>query len=283
MNVSATPTSSRNAQAASPIVLDPCTLGRPYHLLDDVLHDVQRSIDHYFHERFNVRRATKFSATHIGISTFRPRDVAGWQTYTTGQGQIAVRTTRRLMLALLACHYDTPLDAAASAELGPESNTERRFAAQIHTALLAAFANAITSEPAGTFSLATDTTPGVGARVLRITIQEPARNLSGDLEFALDDAWLARLFARLDGQRPRATAALNDGTPAGTRIPMQLTVRMLTKDLPLDDLLKLQRGDVLPVRLPDTADVLVDDVRLYRAALAEQHGAVCITAFELVE
>ena len=283
MNVSASPTSFRNVQTTTQIVLDPCTLGRPYHLLDDVLHDVQRSIDHYFHERFNVRRGTKFSATHVGVGTFRPRDAAGWHTYTAGQGQISVRATRRLMLALLACHYDTPLHAAVSADLGPESNTERRFATQIHTALLSAFASAITSEPADTFSPAADAAPGMGARVLRVTIQEPARNLSGDLEFALDDAWLTRLFARLDAQRPRATAALNDGTPAGARIPMQLTVRMLTKDLPLDDLLKLQRGDVLPVRLPDMADVLIDDVRLYRAALAEQHGAVCITAFELVE
>ncbi|CAJ0819353.1 MULTISPECIES: FliM/FliN family flagellar motor switch protein [Ralstonia] len=283
MNVQALPTSSRNVQPAAQIVLDPCTLGRPYHLLDDVLHEVQRCIDHYFHERFNLRRGTKFTATHIAIGAFRPRDAAGWHAYTSDNGAIAVRATRHLMLALLACHYDTPFDAAASADPGPESGTERRFAAQMHGALLTAFATAITGDRADAFSPTTDGSPSVGARVVRITIQEPARNLSGDLEFALDDAWLIRLFARLDAQRPHATTPVADGTPAGVRIPMQLTVRMLTKDMPLDDLLKLRSGDVLPVRLPETAEVLVGDVRLYRAALAEQQGAVCITAFEPVE
>ncbi len=279
-------TSSRNTRAAnlvSPVVLDPCTLGRPYHLLDEVLQDIKCKIDHTFHERFNLRRGTDFVTSHIAIAAILPRDAIGWRTYACSQGQVAVRCERKLLLALLASHYDTPLDEAALAAPGPETGTERRFAAQQHINLLAAFASAVMGDAAETFSPSADTMPGSGSRVLRLTIEDRSRNLAGNVEFALDETWLARLFSRLDAQRPRQPASAHDGTAANVRIPVTLSVRMLTKDMRLDDLLRMGPGDVLPVRLPDTADVLVNDVRLYRAALAEQQGALWITSFELVE
>ncbi len=291
--MSALSTTSRTARAAraeSALVLDPCTLGRPYHLLDEVLQDIKRRIDHTFHERFNLRRGANFVTSHITIAAMLPRDAGGWRTYACSQGQVAVRCDRKLLLALLACHYDTPLDEATLAAPGPETGTERRFAAQQHINLLSAFAGAVLGAngangdaAAETFSPSADTMPGSGSRVLRLTIEDRSRNLAGDVEFALDDTWLAHLFARLDAQRPRQTASASDGTPANVRIPVTLSVRMLTKDMRLDDLLRMGPGDVLPVRLPDTADVLVNDVRLYRAALAEQQGALWITSFELVE
>lgn len=265
------------------MVLDPCTLGRPYHLLDEILQDIKRRIGHTFHERFNLRRGTNFVASHIAITAIRPRDAAGWRTYTSDHGQLAVRCERTLLLALLACHYNTPLDDAALAAPGPETGTERRFAAQLHATVLDAFAAAVVGDPAQPFPPAADTLPAPTARALRITIEDRTRNLSGELEFALDEAWLSRLFARLDAQRLRPTPPASDGTPANVRIPVTLSVRMLTKDMRLDDLLRVNPGDVLPVRLPDTADVLVNGVRLYRAALAEQQGAMWITSFELVE
>lgn len=283
---SRTAQTAQAAQATPPVVLDPCTLGRPYHLLNDVLHDIERKINHALHERFNLRRGAHFVATQATITALLPRDAAGWHAYASEHGQIAVRIGRQLLLALLACHYDTPLDAATLAAPGPETGTERRFATQLHGALLGTLASAIapaaaTAEP--TFTAAADPHANPGARIVRIAIEDRKRDLTGELEFALDDAWLAHLFARLDAKRPRQAAWQPDGTPAKARIPVTLSVRMLTKDLRLDDLLRMSAGDVLPVRLPDTADVLAGDVRLYRAALAEQQGALWITAFEPVE
>jgi len=265
------------------VVLDPCTLGRPYHLLDEVLQDIKRRIDHTFHERFNLRRGTNFVTSHIAIAAIRPRDAAGWRTYASEHGQIAVRCDRTLLLALLACHYNTPLDEATLAAPGPETGTERRFAAQLDATVLSAFAAAVIGEQTQAFPPVADALPSPTARTLRITIEDRTRHLRGELEFALNEAWLAHLFARLDAQRLRPTPSASDGTPANVRIPITLSVRMLTKDMRLEDLLRMGPGDVLPVRLPDTADVLVDNVRLYRAALAEQQGAMWITSFELVE
>nr|WP_261320244.1 FliM/FliN family flagellar motor C-terminal domain-containing protein [Burkholderia sp. AU32357] len=62
-----------------------------------------------------------------------------------------------------------------------------------------------------------------------------------------------------------------------------MSVHVLSKNMRLDELLRMRPGDVLPVRLPDTVDVLVNNVRLYRAALAEHQGALWITSFEPVE
>ena len=184
---------------------------------------------------------------------------------------------------MYSCHYDTPLDHATLTAPGPETGTERRFAAQLHATVLGAFAAAVIGEQTESFPPVADTLPAPTARALRIRIEDRTRNLAGELEFALDDAWLAHLFARLDAQRLRPTSSTSDGTPANVRIPVTLSVRMLTKDMRLEDLLRMGPGDVLPVRLPDTADVLAGNVRLYRAALAEQQGAMWITSFELVE
>ncbi|WP_193727244.1 flagellar motor switch protein FliM [Burkholderia sp. BE17] len=278
--MSALSPSSRSVRASSLAVLDPCTLGRPYHLLDEVLQDIKRKIDYSFHERFNLRRGTSFVTSHFSIAAIRSRDASGWHTYTCNQGQIAVRCDRKLLLALLASHYDTPLDEVTLNAPGPETGAERRFAAQQHTALLAAFATAMIGDQAEPFSPCAASMPGPGVRILRMTVSDHLHNLAGNIEFALDDMWLGHLFARLDAQHQRPAP---DSRPATACIPVTLSVRLLTKDMRLDDLLRMSPGDVLPVRLPDTADVLVDDVRLYRAALAEQQGALWITSFEPVE
>lgn len=262
------------------MVLDPCTLGRPYHLLDDVLQDIKRRIDHSFHERFNVRRGTNFVVTDLSIAAVRPREGAVWRTYACDQGPISVRCDRPLLLALLACHYGAPLDEATLTIRGPETGTERRFATQQHTALLTAFASAMFGDQTQTFSSCGDILPGPGVRVLRMTISDTLCELSGEVEFALDETWLDHLFARLDAQHLRPT---RDSPSSDVCIPITMSVHMLSKDVHLDELLRMRPGDVLPIRLPDTVDVLVNDVRLYRATVAEHQSALWITSFEPME
>lgn len=282
LTVSASPSHSRSSRTASPVVLDPCTLGRPYHLLEDVLQDIKRRIDHSLHERFNLRRGTRFVVTGLSVAAMRSRNAAVWRTYACNHGQISVRCDRALLLALLACHYDTSLDEAVpnAPAPAPETGAERRFAAQQHTALLTAFASAMLGDQAEPFLPSGDVLPGPGVRVLRMTISDPLRNVGGDVEFALDDRWVDHLFARLDAQHVRPAP---DSAPANVCIPVTMSVHVLSKDMRLDELLRMRPGDVLPVRLPDTVDVLVDNVRLYRAALAEHQGALWITSFEPVE
>lgn len=280
LTVSASPPHSRISRAASPVVLDPCTLGRPYHLLEDVLQDIKRRIDHSLHERFNLRRGTSFVVTEISIAAMRSRHAAVWRTYACNHGQISVRCDRELLLALLACHYGTSLDEAVPAAPARETGAERRFSTQQHTALLTAFASAMLGDQAEPFSPNGDILPGPGVRVLRMTISDRLRKVGGDVEFALDDMWLDHLFARLDAQYLRPAP---DSAPANLSIPVTMSVHVLSKNMRLDELLRMQPGDVLPVRLPDAVDVLVNNVHLYRAALAEHQGALWITSFEPVE
>ncbi|WP_334042201.1 FliM/FliN family flagellar motor C-terminal domain-containing protein [Burkholderia ambifaria] len=262
------------------MVLDPCTLGRPYHLLEDVLQDIKRRIDQSLHERFNLRRGTSFVVTELSVAAMRSRNAAVWRTYACNHGQISVRCDRGLLLTLLACHYGTSQDEAVPTAPAPETGAERRFAAQQHTALLAAFASAMLGDQAEPFLPSGDIPPGPGVRVLRMTISDRLRKVGGDVEFALDDTWLDHLFARLDSQHLRPAP---DSAPAHVCIPVMMSVHLLSKNMRLDELLRIRPGDVLPVRLPDTVDVLVNTVRLYRAALAEHQGALWITSFEPVE
>jgi flagellar motor switch protein FliM len=266
-------------------VLDPCTLGRPFHLLDAFHRALQQRIERHLHARYNRRRGARLTVTGSEFVLSRRTEAAdtSWGHFGSPAGRIAVGVERRLLVALLAYHYGEPLAATTHDPLPPETGSEQRFAAFTQRTLLDELAALI--DPSATFDDRTPHQPAAHTRVLRVTVSDAALGLTAALEFALDDAWLARLFAivapRAASSRPSGQA--HDDATLASRIPVTLTVTMLTKELPLDDVLRLAPGDVLNVRLPDAADVLVEGSRLYRAAVAEQGGALCLTSFEAME
>ncbi|WP_174769862.1 FliM/FliN family flagellar motor switch protein [Paraburkholderia hayleyella] len=271
------------ASAASALVLDPCTLGRPFHLLEDFKLTLQRQIDRHLHNRFNQRHNTAFTVTEVAVIAFAPTPgEATWHSYVACGGNIAVRLDRRMLLALLACHYGDHRNAA-SEELGPETATEQRYGLGTGLALLGELVNCIQPDNNEDvrFENLSQTPPSAGARVLRVNIMEPTLGLSGLLEFAIDTIWLNRLFTYATPRR-NLNAPGHD-TPLNTRIPVTLIAQLLTKEMMLDDILYLVPGDIIPVRVPETADVLVEGSRLYKAAIAEQGGMLWLTSFEDVE
>ena len=82
--------------------------------------------------------------------------------------------------------------------------------------------------------------------------------------------------------RERQPQSATPQAPLPNRLPLTLQARLLEQELPLGTLLDLHVGDVLPVRL-GLADVLVDDSRLFKAAVAEHQGKLCLTSFEDAE
>lgn len=329
-------------------MLDPCTLGRPFHLLDTFHQALQRRLARYLHARFNRRHGAALDVTGVSVVAAESGDDAPWRAFVTARdaraglpdgttgddaadGRIAVRIERGLLIALLAWHYgDQP--AAAPADLPAETETEQRFGVALALALADEFAACIAPLTASGCMPCPSTLPARparGAHVVRVDVvnradrplvareagsqdampevpspaldhaddagrpteQGPAANpapspiLAGAIEFALDDHWLARLFASVAPRRgqPPTSAGAGADTALDSRIPIRLTARMLTRDVPLDDVMRMAPGDVMPVRLPDTADVLVEGVCLYRAVVAEHGGTLCLTAFEELE
>ncbi|WP_414451078.1 FliM/FliN family flagellar motor switch protein [Burkholderia sp. 22PA0099] len=338
----------RSTDKRLPVVLDSCTLGRPFHLLDTFHQALQRRLARYLHARFNRRHGAALDVTGVSaVAAAAISDDAPWRAFVAardahgglpggtsgddaGDGRIAVRIERGLLIALLAWHYgDQP--AAASAGLPAETETEQRFGAALALALADEFAACVAPLAApGCMPCpsALPARPARGAHVVRVNIVNrahqppvaheagtpdampkvpdtldsaagtdrstdpdpvakpaPSPPIAGAIEFALDDRWLARLFASVAPRRgpPAKAAAAGADTALESRIPIRVTARMLTRDVSLDDVMRLAPGDVMPVRLPDTADVLVEGVCLYRAVVAEHGGTLCLTAFEEME
>lgn len=286
-NAPVTNSSFASSRTSTPIVLDPCTLGRPFHLLDTFHATLRQRIERYLQQRYNQRRGTTLTTTHSGILMARNNAIAGnnaisWGGYGSDLGQIGVGIERRLLLTLLAYHYGDQLERTALDQLPAETQTEQRFATLTQRALLDEILPLLAPEPPAlhpqTLKILTP-----GAPILRVTVHNAALDLSGSIQFVLDDQWLTSLFASAPPRRTYKTKPVNDDTPLSASIPITLTVTMLTKELLLEDILRLTPGDVLPIRLPDAAEVHVKGSRLYHAAVAERAGTLCLTSFKFVE
>ncbi|MFC4762307.1 FliM/FliN family flagellar motor switch protein [Dyella koreensis] len=220
---------------------------------------------------------------HVGIGSYvaNHRDAA-WRAYSTPGGSLAIRMDRCLLLAMLGYHYGDKGAMKVDATV-PETETEQRFGVATGLALLEVLRSCAMTVAEGGLTPAPQRTPGTGDRVIRMEIEEGRLALSGILEIALDDASLGLIFASASPRRVTAAPVAKTETPLAERLPVAMSARMLTKEVFLDDVMRLQTGDVMPVRLPDTAEVFVGDTLLFQAAVAEHGGSLCLTSFENAE
>jgi flagellar motor switch protein FliM len=274
---------SSSTSARKQILLDPCTLGRPFHLLEDFNQRLGRQLARHLGGRFNLRHGAEFAVSQVAIGSYMAgQGDASWRTYVTPAGTLSVRLDRRLLLAMLGYHYGDK-GAMKVDEQAPETETEQRFGAATGLALLDVLRTCVVPPVDGGFTPEPMRTPGMSDRVIRIEITENKLGVAGLLEIAVDDSWLSLIFANAVSRRAAATLAAKSEIPLTARLPITLTARMLTKEVLLDDVMRLSPGDVLPVRMPDTAEVLVGDTRLFQATIAEHGGTLCLTSFENIE
>jgi flagellar motor switch protein FliM len=90
------------------------------------------------------------------------------------------------------------------------------------------------------------------------------------------------VFAQLSSARSRAKPR-DVQADLQARLPVKLAVRLMETGMPLDDLLKLDKGSVIPVQLGARAQVLAGATPLFTAQVAEDNGRLCLTAFEDME
>lgn len=264
--------------------LDPCTLGRPFHLLDGFLQRLGLHLDQVLQHRFNRRCGARFRVGAASIASCMPGAAAGaqWRAYRNGTGALAVRVDRPLLLAMLGYHYgDVPGDVAAQAE-APETETERRFTGGLYPQFIEGLV-ACSGGMQGAFVADAPASLRAGQRKVRFELHEDALGIRGRLELALDEAWLGHLFHHVAPARPPLAASPETGQPLERRLPVALHARIASRDIAFEDLLRLRPGDVLPIRPITGADVLVEDVHLFRASVAEQGGMLCLTSFVPVE
>jgi flagellar motor switch protein FliM len=70
--------------------------------------------------------------------------------------------------------------------------------------------------------------------------------------------------------------------PISSKLQVKLDGCLVSKEITLGSLFDLKVGDVIPVNV-GRANVLLDEARLFTAAVAEHKGKLCLTSFEDAE
>jgi flagellar motor switch protein FliM len=128
--------------------------------------------------------------------------------------------------------------------------------------------------------------PGVrpvrGSWVVNVAVSDVNAGESGHFRFALDKAMMADVLHGLLPEREQAKKSLKSVRPLASRLQVTLDGRLVSKEVPLGTLLELRVGDVIPISLSRT-DVLLEESRLFTAAVTEHKGKLCLTSFEDAE
>ncbi len=270
-------------------VLDPCLLGRPVHLLDTFAACFREDLGLALHRGHNRRYWSAFEVAEVALTRHEHAEGSErWIGYTNQVGRIGFTLERKILLAILEQRYgrrDAPAQANVQMRV---TATEERLAVTLGQQLAQVLAVRLqaNAQPQDAFIAPQDFTgapmpaPTKGSWTIRIVLADRLGTVQGTLWLALDDNWFATL---LKGLAPAdAKTAPPPAQPLATRL--QLTVRscLTSKQIPLEELLELRVGDVIPVSI-GRADVLVDDASLFTAIVAEHKGKLCLTSFEDIE
>jgi len=293
-------------------VLDPCLLGRPVHLLPAFAAGLAEAIGAEMASPGGRRHWGAYRLEHLAFERAPEQPGLRWLGVSGPYGVAAVAFERTLLLGLLEGRYARrqPAPSAAvqqSPALERVTATEERLAVtlaqQLASQLDARVADGLARldgapAPVKTGSVAAIVpagAPGKTGWVLRAVLRaqygrrdtdEPTQAApEGQIWIGLDHAQMACVLQGIKADRGAVRAAGGarmPGEPLATRLEVKLNGCLVSKEITLATLFGLQVGDVIPVAL-GRADVVLDNSRLFTAAVAEHKGKLCLTSFEDAE
>jgi flagellar motor switch protein FliM len=151
----------------------------------------------------------------------------------------------------------------------------------LYARVAANMAMEVAPKPVPAAAVAISTMPGKSAWTLRATVRH-ASGASGQFWIAPDQALMAAILGSLRPENPRANALRGPAEPLSAKLQVKLDGRLVSKEITLGALFDLEVGDVISVNM-GRADVLLDEARLFTAAVAEHKGKLCLTSFEDAE
>ncbi|KFC61879.1 FliM/FliN family flagellar motor C-terminal domain-containing protein [Massilia sp. LC238] len=276
-------------------VLDPSLLGRPVHLLPKFARRFADALATTMAGPGGRRYWGSWRLANLAFERAPDQDGLRWLAVAGPLGTAAVAFERSLLLDLLEGRYgrkNAAPSAPRDASLERVTATEERLAATL-TAQLAEQLHARVAE--GLAAVGVDvpgadaavvevpspaSAPGKAGWVIRITLAQGEQQ--SHCWIGLDQELMAHVLQGLKEERSsvRTARAGNDGLSSGLFV--KLEGRLVSKETTLGALFELKVGDVIPVSV-GRADVLLDESRLFTAAVAEHKGKLCLTSFEDAE
>jgi flagellar motor switch protein FliM len=281
----ATPDSTSQHQ-----VLDPCLLGRPVHLLPQFAIRLQDDLDTAM--QGPARRywgGWRLDSVEFGRA---PQDAGlRWMAATGTLGTVSVAFERGLLLTLLERRYGGRGAGATQRDPGSEriTATEERLVVVLtqqmvdllYARVAASVAMEVAPNPVPAGAVAASTMPGKSAWTVCATLRD-ANGAIGRFWIAPDQGLMATILGSLRPEQPRTHAARGPTEPLSSKLQVKLDGRLVSKEITLGALFDLKVGDVISVNVGRT-DVLLDEARLFTAAVAEHKGKLCLTSFEDAE
>ncbi|MGH8852894.1 MAG: FliM/FliN family flagellar motor C-terminal domain-containing protein [Telluria sp.] len=298
------PMNSTDRPRANPAnyqLLDPTLLGRPVHLLPKFARRFAEALGTAMGGPGGRRYWGAYRLAHLAFERAPDDDSLRWLAVSGPLGTAAVAFERSLLLGLLEGRYGrkNAAPAASGAARDPAlervTATEERLAATL-TAQLAEQLHARVAEgmaAAGTDAFlaaeleapAAASAPGKAGWVIRVTLRAP-QGAQDEIEshcwIGLDHELMAHVLQGLKEERSAGRSQRPAGDGLSTGLFVKLAGRLATKEVTLAALFELKVGDVIPVSV-GRADVLLDESRLFTAAVAEHKGKLCLTNFEDAE
>ena len=284
-------------------VLDPCLLGRPVHLLHIFAAQLRDDLTQSMRLNMNRRYWGGFQVDDVAFSRLEDNDIRSrWLSFAAPAGQIGFSLERKVLLSVLNFRYGSA-KASDTAVAVDESAvkvtaTEERLAVVLGQQLAGTLAGRIelnlpvSDKPApaeGESEAATDTEfkpqpgahPPKGTWTITVSVADVVSGATGQFWFALDKQLMSCVLRCLLRDRDNGKKA-KTAAPLAQRLQVGLIGRLASKEVTLGSLYDLQVGDVIPISLA-RADVLLEDSRLFTAAVTEHKGKLCLTSFEDAE
>jgi flagellar motor switch protein FliM len=284
-------------------VLDPCLLGRPVHLLHIFAAQLRDDLAQSMRLNMNRRYWGGFQVEDVQFSRLEGNEIRSrWLSFAAPAGHIAFSLERKVLLSVLNFRYGrTKADTSAAAvdeNTVRVTATEERLAVVLGQQLAGTLAGrielnlpVIDKPPAAEgeqteaidneFKPAPGSHPPKGTWTINVTLADIASGATGQFWFALDKQLMASVLRGLLRDRDAGKKA-KPASPLAQRLQVGLIGRLASKEVQLGSLYDLQVGDVIPISLA-RADVLLEDSRLFTAAVTEHKGKLCLTSFEDAE
>lgn len=268
-------------------VLDPSLLGRPVHRLPQFAAQLRDDLVAALRLPASRRYWGGCELEQVGFSQLTGNEARmRWQHFAAAGGVIGFAIERRILLAVLEQRYGaTKASPAIDESQVRVTATEERLTVALGQQLAAVVASRIAVNLGGAavtapLPVVAGSQPGKGAWIVTMNVR--AGDTAGKVLFALDKELISEVLRALAPVREARPKTHKPTAPLAQRLQVSLDGRLVSKEVTLGALFDLRVGDVIPISL-HRADVMLEDSRLYTAAVTEHQGKLCLTSFEDIE
>ncbi len=259
--------------------LKPHKLGRHYHKIPQFIHEISnkypRVISDYFLRNYRIN----LELMRVQVHEQRATDAEC--IYRSTLGKVGFAMDRTLLAEVLECYYGGI--GLPNQEAPPVSISEQRMRSRLGIDVAQIFAQSLLAGE--TFG---DLKPWENAYeetlweyIAEFQYHSHITGKQSSLFIYLDTQLVDELTSRMASPVPAPTGI----SPINQiiHLPVKLNCVVAAMQMPLSQVLALQVGDIVMMRMRERCDVEINQEKLFRGAMFEDDGALFLTSLESVK